>query len=144
MVHVRIPAQIRDFNFSKTYRLLFYVNVELFGPRKSGRVVRLIVYLHLGPTLRMSGVIPLLPLYAFMACTETKLYLPLALFLSPHYVTFTLFLTLFCYFPSSCRLSQISSFISSVVYLYSIFILLHSIPFSLSHAFQFLECHTFV
>ena len=44
MVHVRISAEMRDLNFPKTSKLPFNVNEELFRPRKSGQVVRLIIY----------------------------------------------------------------------------------------------------
>jgi hypothetical protein len=86
MIHVRIPAELRDLKFSTTSRLLLNANQELFRSRKRDRVVRLIVYLNLEPTLRMGGVIPLLPLHALMTCTETNLSVPLALYLSPHFV----------------------------------------------------------
>jgi hypothetical protein len=38
--------------------------------------VKLTNYLHLVPRLRTSGAVPLLYLYAFMACTGTSLLLP--------------------------------------------------------------------
>jgi len=34
MVHVRIPAEMRDLNFSETSKLLFNVNEEVFRPKK--------------------------------------------------------------------------------------------------------------
>jgi hypothetical protein len=38
---------------------------------ESGWDVNLTTHLNLVPRLRMSGAIPLLPIYAFMACTRT-------------------------------------------------------------------------
>jgi len=43
-------------------------------PREYSRGVKLTAFLHQFPRLRMSGFIPLLPLYAFMACTRTDLF----------------------------------------------------------------------
>jgi len=42
---------------------------EVYAPL--GWVMRLATQLRLVPSLRMSRVIPLLPMYLFMACTET-------------------------------------------------------------------------
>jgi len=41
-----------------------------------GRGMLLTTHLHLAPTLRMCGAIPLVPLYALMAWTRTNLLLP--------------------------------------------------------------------
>ena len=41
---------------------------------KNGREVKLTNLFHLVPRLRMSGAIPLLPLYTFMFCTDTALH----------------------------------------------------------------------
>lgn len=45
---------------------------EVYAPLGWG--MRLSTHLHLLPSLRMSGVIPLLPVYFFMACTGTTLF----------------------------------------------------------------------
>jgi hypothetical protein len=42
---------------------------------ESGRDVKLTTHLYLVQRLRKSGAIPLLPLYAYMALTQGKLYL---------------------------------------------------------------------
>ena len=44
----------------------------LVDTRKSSRRVMAATHPHLLPRLRMSGVVPLLPPYAFMACTVTS------------------------------------------------------------------------
>jgi hypothetical protein len=49
--------------------------IEVISRKWSGRGVIWTTHLPLGPGLRMSGAIPLLPLYAFMAGTGTLLFL---------------------------------------------------------------------
>jgi hypothetical protein len=49
--------------------LLYNWYGRFFQESKSGREVKLTTHLYLVPKLRMSGVIPLLPLYALLAGT---------------------------------------------------------------------------
>ena len=42
---------------------------------QSGRILKLIIHFHLVSRLRVSGAVPLLPLYAFTSCTAEILYL---------------------------------------------------------------------
>jgi hypothetical protein len=70
---IRIPAGATDFFlFSKTSdRLLGPPSLPVNRRRGSGRMLMLTTNLHLSPRLRMSGVIPPLSLYTFIAWIRT-------------------------------------------------------------------------
>jgi hypothetical protein len=56
------------------YRVGLYIGVKgFFFLLSNDRSVKLTAHLHLAPRLRMSGTIPLLPLYAFMVWTGAAL-----------------------------------------------------------------------
>ena len=59
---------------SSTYSMGTGITSAWGGRWQSGRAVMLTSHLRLVRRLRMSGVIPLLSLYAFMACKGTTLY----------------------------------------------------------------------
>jgi hypothetical protein len=63
---VRISVEARDFFFSKTSSHLFNGHRSPFPGGQCDRHLKLTAYLHLVSKLRMSGAIPLLPLYACM------------------------------------------------------------------------------
>ena len=82
---VRIAVGATDFSLLKNIQISsgaylpsYAVGNGVLSPRKSGRSVKLSTRLRVLPRLRMSGVITLLPLYAFMAWTGKTLRLPLA------------------------------------------------------------------
>jgi hypothetical protein len=54
----------------------------LLSQGQSGRGVKLTTHIYLRPSIRMSGTIPLLPLYAFIEVTGTTLPLPLLLWIN--------------------------------------------------------------
>jgi hypothetical protein len=75
---VRFPAAVTEFSLLQSVpqtgaggspTLLFNRHRS-----KNGRDVKLTNLFHLVPWLRMSGAIPLLPLYTFMFCTDTTLH----------------------------------------------------------------------
>jgi len=69
---IRIPAGSRNFSLLQIIPAYCSVDTEGFSPGgKSGRDVRLTSHIRLVPGLRMSGAVPPLPIYAFMACTGT-------------------------------------------------------------------------
>jgi hypothetical protein len=90
--------------------------------------MKLTADLHLVPRLRMSGSIPQLPLYAFMACAEMLPFLPLRVIFSDYNELtvmkefFILYLHIFihgvyicpAYIPSWC-ISSLSSKISGIM-----------------------------
>ena len=51
----------------------YYNGTGVNSREKSGRGVMTTTHLHLAPRMRMSGAIPVLQLYAFMACIKTTL-----------------------------------------------------------------------
>ena len=73
---VQIPVEARDFSFQDwlwvSTNLLFNGNHH-FSPWLSSQVMKLTTHLHLLPRLRMSGGVPLLPLYPSMAWTGKTL-----------------------------------------------------------------------
>ena len=60
---------------------------RVLSREQSGRDVMLTAHLHLAPRLRVSGAIPLLPLYAFMALPGTALHRQLSAVLTGHGMT---------------------------------------------------------
>jgi hypothetical protein len=58
---IRVSNPDRDKGFS------YSMDAGVLCREYSGRDVKLTTHLHLAPRLRISGVIPLLPLYAFVA-----------------------------------------------------------------------------
>jgi hypothetical protein len=82
---VRIPAGDREFVFSKTVQIgcmthpvSYSIAIGVLSRGYNGRDVMLTSHFHLVQRLRISGAIPLLPLYAFMAWTRTTLPVPTA------------------------------------------------------------------
>ena len=78
---VRIPVGAGDFSVSQnlqtgsaSHSALYLMGAEVLSRGKSGRGVKLSTHFHLELRLRMSGVIPQLPLYAIMALTGRTLY----------------------------------------------------------------------
>ena len=77
---VRIPVGAGDFSVSQnlqtgagSHPVLYLMGAEVLSRRQSGGGVKLSTHFHLEPRLRMSGVIPQLPLYAMMALIGTTL-----------------------------------------------------------------------
>ena len=73
-VGVRVPVGASDSSFlqnvqtaSGAHPALYSMGSGVLSRGYSGRGVKLTTHLHLVPRLRMSGAIPLIPLYAFMA-----------------------------------------------------------------------------
>jgi hypothetical protein len=58
---------------SVTHLASYPIGTRVPSQGQSGRGVKLTTYLHIVPRLRMTGAIPLLPLYAFMAWLRTTL-----------------------------------------------------------------------
>ena len=86
--NARQYIRILRHGFSQSDIFIFYTSPgRLWGPpgltfnwfrvlssEQSGRDVILTAHLHLAPRLRMSGAIPLLPIYAFMDLSGTALH----------------------------------------------------------------------
>jgi len=74
---VQTPVGARDFSFQDWLwvptNLLFSGNHHFFPPWLSRQVMKLTTHLHLLPRLRMTGAVPLLPLYPSMAWTGKTL-----------------------------------------------------------------------
>ena len=80
MSGVQIPAEERNFHISNTVQNDYgaqpashSINTGVLSRGQNGLGVSLITHLHIVPNLRMSGVIPLLPVYVLMVWTGKSL-----------------------------------------------------------------------
>jgi hypothetical protein len=78
---MHIPVRERDFSLLQNvqtgfgaHSAYYSMGTRVLSRRLSGRSVKITTHLHLVTKSRISGAIPLLPLYAFMAWRGEKLY----------------------------------------------------------------------